>query len=183
MAMVNFRDCLGSEIPSQPIEAGSLIVCRDTGDLYYDALNGNTRVPLSKAAHIVSGRVTSELFPQEGHLYYSTSDKMVCMYHLGQMQPINISESILTLTNIHIPTGSSTVALDDYASIIGNITVLSATPIEGKTDRSVSDLFNTDDITLTSISSNGLVANNQTGYNWIGDVYVLIVSQNSYSQV
>lgn len=183
MAMVNFRDCLGSEIPSQPIEAGSLIVCRDTGDLYYDALDGSNRVPLSKAAHIVSGKVTNELFPQEGHLYYSTSDKMVCMYHLGQMQPINISESILTLTNICIPAGNNTVALDDYTSIIGNITVLSATPIKGKTDRSVSDLFNTDDITLTSISSSGLVANNQTEYDWIGDVYVLIVSQNSYSQV
>ena len=64
MAMVKFRDCLASELSDLPIENGSLITCRDTGDLILDSLEG-VRVPLAKGAHIVNGPVTSELFPQE----------------------------------------------------------------------------------------------------------------------
>ena len=42
-----FQDCLSSELDSLEFHAGTLIFCRDTGECYYDNLEGD-RVPVSQ---------------------------------------------------------------------------------------------------------------------------------------
>lgn len=89
--MYSFRDCLASEVKTEAYIAGSFLICRDTGDMYYDNLEGS-RITLGKTIHeVVDATLDTELFGDEGHFYYSTKDKTVAVYHNDKMNPINIS--------------------------------------------------------------------------------------------
>ena len=187
MPMVKYRDCLASELAAQEIIPGSLIVCRDTGDMIYDSLE-NERVPLAKGAHIVTGKITDELFPQEGHLYYSTTDTQVCVYHSGAFQPINLYAQVVHLDNLHvsksIADATSVSVLDDFA--IGT-DIISAEVIDYDVDRSIIDLkdqmyynFTTQQV---ETEWNLMVTATQTNtYDWIGHVDVAILSTPTYVQ-
>lgn len=183
MPMYKFRDCLASEVSTQEHIPGSFLVCRDTGDIIYDSLEGN-RVPLSKSAHLVNGNVEDELFPQDGHLYYSTTDKKVCMYHNGMFQPINITIFTRTFTDVEIDSGSSVQLTVNKSTATSVNEFIAGRVIECKIDSSIYDLSsNFSILNTTSISSGNFVAtinNNSSSYNWIGSVTVLVVGIIEY---
>lgn len=195
MAMVKFRDCLASELSDLPIENGSLITCRDTGDLILDSLEG-VRVPLAKGAHIVNGPVTSELFPQEGHFYYSTSDRFVCVYHDGSFQPINATLININLENIMV-TKKSQASFPINPNSTGskfygvNGHILNVVPHILTTDKSIADLDATNFVGAGNVVFNGVTSDdgwavkvaNNSNYNWIGSANVFVIFVENYNTV
>ena len=116
MAMIKFRDCLASELASQDVINGTFIICRDTGDMYCDTLEGE-RVTIAKTIHLVQGPVNSELYPEDGHLYYSITDRQVCVYHDGEFQPINVATCFKKIENCYVAkSGSATFAINSQVS-------------------------------------------------------------------
>lgn len=194
MAMVKYRDCLASELSEMEIINGSLIVCRDTGDMIYDSLEGE-RVPIAKGAHKVSGKVNNELFPQEGHFYYSTDDRMVCVYHDGSFQPINVTMLSITLDNLMVlASGSETVEINPNSAgskFVGvNGYILNVVGHTLNTDRSIIDLDNDfvagGHVTFGTVSNNNgwsITINNAATMNWIGSANVLVIFQEMYNNV
>lgn len=186
MPMYKFRDCLASEVNSQDIIKGSFLVCRDTGDLIYDSLEGN-RVPLSKSAHLVNGKVTSELFPQDGHMYYSLTDKQVAIYHNGTFQSVNTNIIQYSISNVEVDASgtnafdASLEALDGYAN-----TILSAIGDSFSIDSSIKDLETSFNGKLTfgdlTISGNKVTVNvnNTSEYNWLGNASIFIIFVSGY---
>ena len=186
MPMYKFRDCLASEVSSQEIIEGSFLVCRDTGDLIYDSLEGE-RVPLSKSAHLVNGSITSELFPQDGHMYYSLTDNQVAIYHNGTFQSVNTNIIQYTIANIEVDgsgTNSFNVSLGALTGYANKI--LGVVGDTFSIDSSIKDLESefASKITFGSptINENAatVVVNNTATYNWIGTVSVFIIFVTGY---
>ena len=193
--MYKFRDCLSSEVASQAIINGSFLVCRDTGDMYYDNLEGD-RIKLSAVIHVVTGRVNSELYPEEGHFYYSTTDKQVCIYHSGTFQPINITPVIVTLGNLVIPKNSYITPQVNpvanrlntgYSDVIVSVNGHSLT-----TDLSIADMDesqfmgNTPKITFGNVTNtSGIytirINNANTTYAWLGSAEILVFTSTAYN--
>lgn len=188
MSMYKFRDCLRSEVESQSVINGTFLVCRDTGDMYYDSLEGERRT-IAKSVHVVSGKVTSELYPEVGNLYYSTSDKQMCVYLDGTMQPVNISMAIKVIGGCYVGKGATVnVQVNDSANSIasGKGTILTVFAIKATINPAIEDLDSEFNITLgTPTSSAGIwsvpVTNNNQTRNWLGAVEVGILSTVPYT--
>lgn len=181
MPMYKFRDCLASEVDSQDLIPGSFLVCRDTGDIIYDSLEGN-RVPLSKSAHKVDGLVETELFPQDGHLYYSTADKLVCMYHNGSFQPVNVTVFSHTFTDVEIDSNGSTQLTLSAVNEIGEY--IASAVVNNTIDMAIYDLSsNFSVIGTTEINGGGIsvtMMNPSSAYNWIGSVTIMVMATTKY---
>lgn len=188
MAMYKFRDCLKSEVNSQPIISGTFIVCRDTGDMYCDTLDGERRT-IAKSVHVVSGKVSSELYPEVGNFYYSTTDKQVCVYLNGTMQPVNISMAIKVIGGCYVGKGATAnVQVNDTADSIasGKGNILSVFAIGSSINPAIEDLDSEFNITLgTPTESAGIwsvsVTNNNQTYNWLGAIEVGILTTVPYT--
>lgn len=182
MPMYKFRDCLASEVETMEHISGSFLVCRDTGDIIYDALDGVTRVPLSKAAHKVEGLVKDELFPQDGHLYYSTSDKMVCMYHNGNYQPINMSIIIRPFNDLEIDSAGSLELT--MSSIAGIDSYLGCAVLDTTIDSSIKDLESQfsigNSVSLTGENPVITLTNSNESYAWLGSATVMAAVITNY---
>lgn len=188
MAMYKFRDCLRSEVDSQPVLNGTFLVCRDTGDMYLDSLEGE-RLTIAKSVHVVNGKVSSELYPEIGNFYYSTSDKQMCVYLNDTMQPVNVSMAIKVIGGCYVGKGATVnVAVNDVANSIasGKGTILSVFPIKASINPAIEDLADEFTINLgTPTSSAGIwsvpVTNNNQTRNWLGAVEVGILSTVPYT--
>lgn len=68
--IVQYRTCLSSELDDRPIVKGSIIICSDTGDCYYDSLDGD-RLPVSNQIIFIAteSERTAMLAPESGRLY------------------------------------------------------------------------------------------------------------------
>lgn len=188
MAMYKFRDCLASEVGSQQIINGSFLVCRDTGDMYYDSLEGE-RVTIARSVHVVDGKVSSELYPEVGNFYYSTSDKQMCVYLNGVMQPINVSLAIKVIGGCYIAKGATAnIEVNDSADSIsaGKGTILSVFPIKASINPSIDDLKDQFSISLGAASyADGFwsipVTNENQNMNWLGAIEVGILTTVPYT--
>lgn len=198
MAMIKFRDCLASELNSQEKIPGSFIICRDTGDMYCDTLD-NERVTIAKTIHQVQGPVTGELFPEDGHLYYSITDRQVCVYHDGEFMPINVAIGFKKIENCYCPKGDE-VEIEinpqeggdrlDGSSYGG--TIISVLPYKLYTDLSIIDLDgNLVDggyVAFNGItrSSEGIwsinIANSNNNLDWIGSANVMVFVTTDYQR-
>ena len=193
--MYKFRDCLASEVPTQAIINGSFLVCRDTGDMYYDNLEGD-RIKLNAVIHVVSGRVNSELYPEEGHFYYSTTDKQVCIYHNGVFQPINITPVMVTLNNLVVPKNSYiNQQINQVANKLNNgfnDVIVSVTGYSLATDLSIADMDATEfkgstpkitfgTVTNTSGIYSIRINNANTTYAWLGSAEILVFTSTAYN--
>ena len=194
MAMIKFRDCLASELASQEVINGTFIICRDTGDMYCDTLEG-TRVTISKTIHLVQGSVNSELYPEDCHLYYSITDRQVCVYHDGEFQPINVATCFKKIENCYVAkSGSATFAINsqvggDRIDAVYGGSIINVIPYKLYTDISIYDL-DTQLVQNGSVNFNGIthedgvwsvnVVNNNTSLDWLGSVNVLLFMTNDY---
>lgn len=82
--MVLFRTCLASEIASKEIIKGSIIMCSDSGDCYFDSLDGE-RVQISKQIvwlETESNR-TSMLTPESDKVYIVKETQLIYIYNNG----------------------------------------------------------------------------------------------------
>ena len=195
MAMFKFRDCLASEVATQPIVNGTFIVCRDTGDMYCDTIAGE-RVTIAKTIHLVQGNVNTELYPEDGHIYYSVTDRQVCVYHDGEFQPINVATCFKKIENCYVAKSDESefiingqVGNDRIDAVYGG-SIINIIPYKLYTDLAIYDL----DTTLVangSVAFNGVsrsedgvwsvkVKNDNTTTNWLGSVNVLLFMTNDY---
>ena len=192
--MVKFRDCLASEVASQPIENGTFIFCRDTGDMYCDSLEGE-RITIAKTIHLVQGPVNGELYPEDGHIYYSITARQVCMYHDGEFQPINSDCCFKKMENCYVEKGSSAsfainnqVGGDRLDGTYGG-SIINVIPYKLYTDLSIIDLDNqlveNGNVTFNGTThTDGVwsvnVVNNNASISWIGSVNILLFMTSDY---
>lgn len=195
MAMIKFRDCLASELASQQVINGSFILCRDTGDMYCDTLEGE-RITIAKTIHVVNGPISGELFPEDGHMYYSTSDRQVCVYHNGDFQPINISTCIKKIDGCYVAkNGNATISINagvgsDRLDATYGGTIVNVIPHKLYTDISIADLdsqlVGNNAVKFNGVShSSGVwsvtVANTNTTIGWLGSIDVMLFLVNEYN--
>ena len=188
MAMYKFRDCLRSEVQSQPVINGTFLVCRDTGDMYYDSLEGERRT-IAKSVHVVNGKVSSELYPEVGNFYYSTTDKQMCVYLDDAMQPVNVSMSYRVIGGCYIAKGATVnVQINDVVDSVvsGKGTILAVFPVKASINPSIDDLASEFTMTLgTPVYSEGIwtvpVTNGNQNRNWLGAIEVGILSTTPYT--
>lgn len=192
--MFKFRDCLASEVKSQPIINGSFIVCRDTGDMFIDTLEGE-RMTISKTAHVVSGTIQNVLYPEEGHMYMSSGDKQICVYSNGKFVPLNISTCIKRVTGCYVNKSNSTnvdLSLEgDKLTDAYDGTIVHAITLSLKTDLAISDLDNQLIINNSVTAAQPVrsetgkwtvnITNNNANIPWIGDVDVMLFMVNAYN--
>lgn len=180
-----FRDCLESELDSQSFISGTFIVTRDAGNLYCDTLAGD-RLPLGQVVHVVTGSISSILYPESGHFYYSTTDKNVCFYSDGTFQPINMTVGYIDYKNIRVPAaGSASVAINTGYS--GRIMSVAALKLD--TDISIYDLDATQFVGAgkvranTAVNTNGSwsipLVNENANYDWLGGITAVIVQRTA----
>ena len=80
--MVLFRTCLASEINSKEIVNGSIIMCSDSGDCYFDTLDGE-RVQISKQIVFLEteNNRTSMLAPESDKFYLVKESGLLYIYN------------------------------------------------------------------------------------------------------
>lgn len=192
--MFKFRDYLASEVSSSPIIKGSFIVCRDTGDMYVDTLEG-TRLTIAKTIHFVNGTVQNELYPEEGHMYMSYTDRQICVYVNGEYIPLNIDSCIKKVTGVYVEKSDSTTVDISIAGDKLNDSydgkIIYAITLGLETDISISDLDSTlvvNNAVTGSQPSRGsdgkwtvTITNNNTDIPWIGEIDVMIFMTNAYN--
>lgn len=197
MAMYSFRDCLASEIQAQEVVNGSFLVCRDTGDMYYDNLEGD-RITISKTVHCVEGKLGSYIYPEEGHMYYSATDKIIAIYHNEEMVPINVNTLQYMRSGVTVGANGSVklvLSTDDKfkgmaddtgtAKVIG--TILAIYPVGYNISNSIADLESDFDgkITITSevdaTNGSSITVANTADKQWIGNVSCMILLVPAYA--
>lgn len=184
MPMVKFRDCLASEVKTQEIIGGSFLVCRDTGDMWCDTLSGE-RIALGKIIHKVTGKVNSELFPEEGNFYYSTTDKQVTIYHDGDFQPINVGISVARFSNLACAKGSTcTEDINTVKDKLVGMPILKCTLNKLEKDISIADIETNVSGAISYNSATGIytltVTNASTTTPWVGSAEIFVFTTIPY---
>ena len=186
MALVKFRDCLNSELDNMTTINGSFIITRDAGELWCDTLAGE-RLLLNNKIHVVSGAISSYIYPETGHFYYSSSDSRICFYDGTAYRPVNISVGYQEYKNIRVPAAGNT-SVTISSGYTG--TILGVSCIKKDTDISLYDLDATQFVgggyvtTSAAVNSNGTwtipIANTNPNYAWLGSITVMIIQTTVY---
>lgn len=79
--MIQFRSCLASEVDSRSIISGSLLVCEDTGEMYFD-VNSSERVAVAKDVTYLATEAnrTGLLAPDSNMLYVVLESAKLYIY-------------------------------------------------------------------------------------------------------
>jgi len=162
-----FQDCLSSELNSLPIVPGTLIYCRDSGENWYDTLEGD-RIAVSK--YVVVFATDAErldyLDMSSDILYVVAATRKLYIYNAGW---ICLNESIsdtfyFDIENLEVPTGSTGLTVTDSrikATYTGTFAPIA----------SLIDLYKGATVTCSAGSAT-IVLDNTTAYPIIGSVKI-----------
>lgn len=153
-----FQDCLSSELGTLTIVPGTLIFCRDTGENYYDTLEG-TRIIVSRYVHMFAtdSDRTSYLEMENNVLYIVRSTRKLWIYNAG-WYCLNGSASdifFFDIDNLEVPTGNTGLTVND-SRILADCTG-TFVPIP-----SLYDLFTGATVTCAAGSATIVLANSST---------------------
>lgn len=166
--MVQFRTCLSTEVSNKSIIEGSIILCSDSGEFFYDDLEGN-RISIAKAIEYLNTDTdrTGLLTPESEILYVVKSTGMVWIYNSGWICLNTKTTTYFTLTNIEVPTGTVGVTVSD--SRITSTCAANFYPIPA-----LYDLATASTVTNTCTCNNGSVTIITTcSYPLIGSVEII----------
>lgn len=162
--MYKFQDCLRSELDSIEIDPGTLIFCRDSGDAFYDTLEGD-RVPVSSDIVILKNEAerTGLLTPESGILYVVQSSRMIWLYIGGWISLSPGARYYFDIENVELPkAGEEPVTVVDER--IGTACVADFVPIPA-----ISNIYQG----ATLACGDGKVVGNAVGeYNMIGTIKI-----------
>ena len=78
--IASYRTCNNSEVKNLPIEKGTMILAKDTGNMYADTIDGD-RVPISRqTAFVTEAQRQAMLAPEEEILYITIDDFKIWIY-------------------------------------------------------------------------------------------------------
>ena len=166
--MVQFRTCLSSEVENKSIVKGSIILCSDSGEFYYDTLDGE-RILVAKAIVYLdkdSDR-TAMLAPESGVLYVVVETGLIYIYSSSWICLNAATTTYFDLDNIEVPTGITGVTISDGR--ISSSCSATFNPIPA-----LYDLATATGVTTTCTCSDGSVKVVTTcGYPLIGSVKII----------
>lgn len=82
--IVSYRQYNNSEIDSAPIIPGSMLLAKDTGNMYADTVDGD-RIPLSKQTAFITEEMRQNMLtPEEEILYITIDDFKIWIYYNGE---------------------------------------------------------------------------------------------------
>lgn len=163
----SFQDCLASELNDISVVPGTLIYCRDTGENYYDNLEGE-RIPVSKYVYVFATESdrTSYLEMMSGVLYVVRATKKIYIYSGGWIC-LNDGEASDTyyfdIENLEVPTGATGLRVTD--SRISTNCTGTFTPIA-----SLNDLYGNSTVTCSNGYATIVLSN--TSYPMIGTLKI-----------
>lgn len=100
--IVSYRTYNNSEIKDAPIVPGSMLLAKDTGNMYADTIDGE-RVPISRqTAFISEAQRQAMLAPEEEILYITVDDFKIWIYFNGAWQCLTKELELHFLTNEEI---------------------------------------------------------------------------------
>lgn len=166
------QDCLSSELDSIEFHAGTLIYCRDSGECYYDTLDGE-RVPVSKYVRFFdteSDRTGSMDF-DTSVLYIVRDTNKLYVYSGGWvcLNPGITTSFYFDIDNLEVPTGTTGLVVSDER--ISDTCNGDFAPLP-----SLSDLFGSATVTCTNGSAT--IKLNNTNYKMIGTLKISGVNES-----
>lgn len=162
--MYTFQDCLSSEVNNIAFVPGTLIYCRDTGESYYDTLDGD-RIAVSKYVVIclTDSDRTDIIAPDSGCLYVVIETKRIWVYNGGWK---DLTKAVyFDILNVDIAASTTSTITD---SKITSACTAKFIPLPN-----IADLYTDGDITLTCATGSISVKNNSS-YEMIGTVQVTL---------
>lgn len=163
-----FQDCLSSEVKGLGIQKGTLIFCRDSGECWYDTLEG-TRIRVAHDIKIydTDTQRQQDLFPDTDLFYIVRNTAKLWIYNNGWVC-LNAGGTIDTtvyfdILNCDVPTGNTGATFSD--SRINTKCTATFVP-----DISMIDLFGTATCTCSDGSVKVVLSN--TNYPMVGTVQV-----------
>ena len=140
--MVSFRTCLSSEVDNKSIINGSFILCSDSGEAYYDNLEGERILIAQNIEYLNSdSERTSMLTPETNKLYIIISTGMLWIYSSGWICLNAKTTTYFDIDNIEVPTGSSGIIIED--SRISADCLATFSPINALYDLATAEGINT----------------------------------------
>ena len=111
-----FQDCLSSELRTLPIVAGTLIYCRDTGENWYDTLEG-TRISVSRYVVVfqTDSERTSYLEMSNDTLYIVVATRKLYVYSGGWicLNGSSTDTFYFDVENVEVPSGATGTTVTD----------------------------------------------------------------------
>ena len=163
--MVQFRTCLSSEVSGKSIINGSVILCSDSGEIYYDNLNGE-RILIARSIEYLANDTerTNLLTPESNILYIVRSTGGIWIYSSGWVRLNADATAYFDIDNVEIPTDGTTIS-DER--------VTSSCTAEFSSIPALYDLATADGVSITCTCSDGSIAITSTcQYTLIGKIKV-----------
>lgn len=111
-----FQDCLSSELDNLEFHAGTLIFCRDTGECYYDNLEGD-RVPVSQYVKFFATEADrkNSLDFETNTLYIVSATNKLYIYVNGWvcLNPDISTSFYFDIEHLEVPVGSTGLTVND----------------------------------------------------------------------
>lgn len=164
--IIQFRTCLASEVASREIINGSLIVCYDSGDMYFDTLEGE-RIKISKQIEFLTSEDdrTSLLTPESDKLYIVKETSKVYIYNNGWGC---LNETPFTVCYFYIPS----IRINENGNTqLNDSRVDSSATAKFMVDSSVCDLVGNSAITC-SCGDGVITVNSNCQYPLLGTIEV-----------
>lgn len=166
------QDCLSSELDSIEFHAGTLIYCRDSGECYYDTLDGE-RVPVSKYVRFFATEAErkASMDFDSSVLYIVRETNKLYVYSGGWvcLNPGITTSFYFDIDNLEVPTAATGLTVSD--SRITDKCTGEFTPLP-----SLSDLFGSATVTCSNGSATIKLAN--TSYKMIGTLKISGVKES-----
>lgn len=167
-----FQDCLSSELNDLDFHAGTLIFCRDTGECYYDNLEGD-RVTVSQyIKFFATDSDRANCFDFETNILYIVNETNKLWVYAGGwicLNPDIDTSFYFDIENLEVPTGTTGLVVTD--SRIKTTCTGSFTPLP-----SIADLFGSATVTCSNGSATIKLVN--TNYPMIGTLKISGTEKN-----
>lgn len=167
--LVSFRTFLASEISSKPIVKGSIILCSDSGEIYWDTPDGERILIARSIVYFANDTERTQLLTPEANILYIVRDTgRIWIWSNSAWVNINApTTTYFDLDNVEVPTGSTGVTVKD-SRITSKCTATFA-PIEA-----LYDLATEDSVSVTCTCADGSVTAVSTcAYPLIGKIKVV----------
>lgn len=162
--LYHFQDCLESELKSIDIVPGTLIFCRDSGNHFYDTLEGR-RIPIaSKIAILTDAERRAIILPDSDKYYICKDTKIGWIYSNGEWVSIGNKPKL----NYMIP-----ITLEKNGTLdLPNSELNEGTSLEFIADGTLKDLVTDASVTLEITANNTIHVTNASAYELYGMIHV-----------
>lgn len=166
--MVQFRTCLSSEVESKTIVKGSIILCSDSGEFYYDNLEGERILVAKSIVYLNTDEDrTGLLIPEAGVMYVVISTGMLWIFTTTWVCLTTPNASYFDIDNVEIPTGSTGLTITDDRINSKCTATFNSIP-------ALNDLATADGVSTTCTCNDGnIVVKTTCTYPLIGSIKVI----------